>query len=548
MAQRTLLFSASDPLIDKKRERNQFPAFVLSLMFWQFIEHTITVSEHQRLMTNNTFTWSEWGQLDGLALAELVRCGEVSALEIAGQATQALFALDNSLESTLEVFEDVARRPGMEGSRADGVLFGVPLVLKDLGARLKGRRQESGSSLFKGCVSEWTDPFVARLLEAGLIPLGRSTTAELGLAWDTSTLHLGTPKVSRNPFDSRRTPGGSSGGSAALVAAGAVPIGSSSDGGGSTRIPASHCGLIGLKPTRGLCPRPLDSSEYISRISTDGVITRTVRDTAAVLDYSACVAQGGAFMSVGSDAGQYLSSLQQKRPSLRFAWSEGLWGRSAPIPPDISEKLREAASLLTSLDCEAVEIPQDNWLDWEALWESYTTNWISSRGQLELVAAQRGLQPEDLKDLLTPMVYRMYEASTGYDKFSLWRMMTLNNRVSRQYGSLFERIDVLVTPTYAASVPLTNGTSSTLHDSEIHEWFGRQLDAARYAILCNEVGAPAINVPAGIGRDGMPIGIQLCGRWGEERRLLQLAADIERARPDWFGAMPAIHVSRCTAV
>lgn len=490
------------------------------------------------------FTWEEWGRLDGLSLAAHVRKGEVSPREVAQQAAAAIAGVDTALEASLEIFDDVAQQPELEGSSKAGVLFGVPFVLKDLSARLKGRVQESGSALFRGTVAKQTDPFVANLLDAGLVPVARSTTAEMGLAWDTSTNHRGVVQVTRNPFDLRRTPGGSSGGSAALVGAGAVPIGSSSDGGGSTRIPASHCGLVGLKPTRGLCPRPLDSSEYTSRISTDGVVTRSVRDTAAVLDYSARVPLGGAFMQVASQAGAYLRALDEPRRPLRIGWSGGRWGRTASTTPDISEKLCAAVSLLGSVGCELIEVKDEEISIWAELWESYTTNWISARGQLDLVAAQKGVSPADLKALLSPMVYRMYEASATYDKASLWRMMSLNNRVTRHYGALFERIDVLLTPTYAASVPLANGASSTLGDGEVHEWFARQLDAAKYAILCNEVGAPAINVPAGVGGDSLPIGIQLCGRWGDERTLLQLAADIECARPDWFSIMPATHISR----
>ena len=138
----------------------------------------------------------------------------------------------------------------------------------------------------------------------------------------------------------------------------------------------------------------------------------------------------------------------------------------------------------------------------------------------------------------------MFETSHAYDKHSLWRMMSLNNRVTRQYGDLFGDIDVLITPTYAASVPFANGSSSTLNDGDVHAWFDRQLDAARYAILGNEVGAPALSLPTGLGDDGLPIGIQLCGSWSSELSLLQLAARIEQAKPEWFNVTPAVHVSR----
>jgi amidase len=494
-------------------------------------------------MEHNAFTWEHWGQLDGLALAEHIRRRDVHPREVALQAATAIAKVDAGLGCALEIFHDVVEMPDREGSSPDGALYGVPTLLKDLGARLQGRVQESGSALFRGEVAAWTDPFIARVLQSGLVPIGRSTTAELGLAWDTSTVHLGAPKISRNPFDTSRTPGGSSGGSAALVAAGAVPIATSSDGGGSTRIPASHCGLIGLKPTRGLCPRPLDSSEYISRISTDGVVTRSVRDTAAVLDYTASVSAGGSFMRVASQSGSYLSQLQAAPRRLRVAWSDGHWGRDTPPVSGLAERVQSVVALAQDLGHELVDIPDDDIAPWDALWDSYTTNWLSARGQLAWVAEQRGLPADALRSLLSPIVYRMFEASFEYDKRDLWNMMALNNRVTRHYGALFERIDVLITPTYAAAVPAANGTSSTLHDGDVHAWFARQLDAARYAILGNEVGAPALSLPCGVGADGMPIGVQLCGRWGDESSLLQLAAAIEQARPEWRAPAPHIHVS-----
>jgi len=495
-------------------------------------------------MSDLPFTFDEWGRLDGVAIAELVQARDVSPTEVALQASHAISRVDPQIESALEVFEDLVLDPNAAGSSASGALFGVPIMLKDLGARYKGRLQESGSALFRGTVASVTDPFVKNLLSAGLVPIGRSTTAELGLAWDTTTTYTGRPKSSRNPFNLQRTPGGSSGGSAALVAAGAVPIASSSDGGGSTRIPASHCGLVGLKPTRGLCPRPLDSSEYISRISTDGVLARTVRDCATVLDYTTQVPLGGSFMCAPVNQGGYLEALNQPRRKLRVAWSTGCWGRPGSVTLDIKTKVHSAVSLLGSLNCDLVEVSDDEIVNWSDFWESYTINWMSARGQLELVADSKGIAAADLKALLTPIVYRMYEASLAYDKRHLWRMMSLNNALTRAYGAFLDRFDVLLTPAYAAPIPDANGTSSTLRDGDVHEWFGRQMDAARYAILCNEIGAPAISLPAGLGSDQLPIGIQLCGRWSEEKTILQLAADIEQARPEWFRQLPHVHVSR----
>lgn len=491
-------------------------------------------------------SWDVWGSLDAVALAELVRSGQVSVLELAGQAAAAIARVDHELCCVLEVFEDIVENPGLSEASHEGLLYGVPILLKDLNARLKGRRQENGSALYRGAVSTETDPFISNILSSGLVPVGRSTTAELGLGWDTATIHAGALLVSRNPFDMRRTPGGSSGGSAAIVAAGAVPVATSSDGGGSTRIPASHCGLIGLKPTRGLCPRPPGGSEYQSRISTDGVLTRSVRDSAAVLDYTARVAPGGSFMEVSSDAGAYLSGLRRPPARLKIGWSCGMWGRSVALPVETVRRLEAVRSLLAEMGHDLIPINDDDIVPWADLWEGYTINWMSARSQLELVAARRGLSRDELQGLLTPMVGRMVDASARYGLADLWRMMALNDRVTRSYGALFTRIDVLLTPAYAVQVPMANGSSSTMATGNVDAWFDAQLDAARYAIPCNEVGAPALAFPTGLGNDGMPIGMQLCGRWRHEGQLLQLAHAIENTKPEWFGVRPAIHVSTVT--
>src|SRR5215472_12662134 len=179
------------------------------------------------------------------------------------------------------------------------------MLLKDLDSGLAGRKQEAGSKLFKDHVVEATDPLVDNYLSAGLIPIGRSTTPEFGMTFDTATDYLGRVKVTRNPWQRERTAGGSSGGSAAVVAARIVPISMSSDGGGSTRIPAAFCGLVGLKATRGRVPRPLAQSEYMTRIAIDGVVTRTVRDTAAAYDYLIRVPNGGSFIKIAEGSGSY---------------------------------------------------------------------------------------------------------------------------------------------------------------------------------------------------------------------------------------------------
>jgi amidase len=489
-------------------------------------------------------SWQEWGDHDGVALAAAIKRGELTAGEAAYQAASAIALLNPRLDAVLETFADMVDEPGKEGSRCEGSLYGVPMLLKDLAAGLAGRKQEQGSRLFKDYVPAWTDPIVENFLQAGLVPIGRSATPEFGLAWDTTTNYLGSVISTRNPWNVERSAGGSSGGAAAAVAAGMVPIGSSSDGGGSTRIPASLCGLVGLKPSRGLLPRPRHSSEYLSRISTDGVVTRSVRDTAGVLDYAARVPLGGSFISMRRFDQSYAGAIEHEPKPLRIGLCTGHWGRVPAVLPTIAERIEKLGDQLSSFGHLVREVDDTMICNWDEMWESYTINWIANRAMLPQIAGSQGIAPEQLQDYLTPMTWRMYEASSAYDKFDLWRSMAMNNRLTRAFGSFFSQYDVLLAPAYASVAPLANGSSSLLSGKTLDEWFGQQLDASRYAIPANEVGLPSIALPTGLDEHGMPVGAQFYGRWGDEATLLQLAAQIETAHPAWFGMAPPVHVTR----
>ena len=346
----------------------------------------------------------------------------------------------------------------------DGRLHGVPVFLKDLGSRLKGRRQESGSRLLAGNVSKDTDPLVENFLSAGLVPIGRSTTPEFGMTFDTSTNYLGRVMVTRNPWNLKYTPGGSSGGSAAMVAARVTPISMASDGGGSTRIPASYCGLVGLKATRGMVPRPLSQSEYMVRISAEGVVTRSVRDTAAVYDYITRVPNGGSFMNVARYQGSYLQAIRKDPPKLKIGLSTGTWGRPGKTDEQVAKCVREVARLMESLGHRVDEVDDKKICDWDAMWQSYYCQWIGSRAQFRTMAADRGINTPDLKDHLGPMVHRHLEAADRYDKYDIWKMMGQNNTVTRGFGAIMEKYDVLLTPTLAIRVPEANGPYSLLRN------------------------------------------------------------------------------------
>lgn len=487
--------------------------------------------------------WDEWARHDGTSLSHLVRTGQVTAAELARQTAAAVDLVDPKLEAVLEVFGDVVVNPDTDHPDPNGKLYGVPIFLKDLGSGLAGRRQENGSALFRGAVAAATDPTVENYLASGLIPVGRSTTPEFGMTFDTSTTYLGALKVTRNPWNLERTAGGSSGGSAACMAAGVTPVSMSSDGGGSTRIPAAFCGLVGLKASRGRVPQPLARSEYMTRIAIEGVVTRSVRDTAAAYETLTRVPNGGTFIAMGPPRGSYLAAIERDPRSLRVGLSTGRWGRATATDPQVAARTRDVGTLLESLGHHVEDIDDAALCDWAAMWSGYITQWIGSRAMFSTMAEERGIDVADLKQWLGPMTFRHYVASERYDKFDIFRMMACNNVVTRAFGRVMERFDILLTPTLAIRVPQANGPYALLRDEELGPWVDRLADACRYTMPGNETGLPAISVPAGLDQDGLPIGVQLHGNFAAEDMLLQVAAQMERARPQWFGAHPPVHVT-----
>ena len=486
--------------------------------------------------------WAEWARHDAVALAGLVRAGEVTPAALAAQAAAATARLNPQLAAVLEIFPDVLANPDADGPARDGGLYGVPMLLKDLGSGLKGRTQQGGSKLTRRYVVPRTDPTIANFLANGLVPLGRSTSPEFGLTFDTAT-DVEALFVTRNPWNLAHTPGGSSGGSAAAVAAGIVPVGMSGDGGGSTRIPAAFCGLVGLKASRGRVPRPHFQSEYMVRTSADGVVTRSVRDTAAVYETLTRVPRGGSFIAMGPPAGSYMEAIGRDPVPLRIALSVGDWGRSTPTDPVVAARIREVGRALEALGHTVEEVADRDICDWETLWRAYIVGWIGGTAGLGDRARALGIEPQELVSHLTPITYRHYLAAQRYTAADLMRMMADNNTVTRQFGALFDRYDALLTPTLAIRVPEANGPYSLLRDEDLDSWVGRLCDACRYTMPGNETGLPGISVPTGLDPGGLPIGAQIYAPWGQEALLMQVAAQLERAHPGWFNQAPPVHVT-----
>ncbi len=451
---------------------------------------------------------------DATALAARIRSGELSPAEAAADAAARCEAADATLHALVELFDDAIDRP----APADGPLAGVPLLVKDLGSGLAGRRQEQGSRLHAGHVVAETGPFLANALAAGLVPIGRTAVPELGYAFDTTADDTGTVRATRNPHDETRTAGGSSGGSAALVAAGAVAIATASDGGGSIRVPAAWCGLVGLKAQRGRFPRAPGGNELTARLSQEGVVTRSVRDTALAFDLLQAMPAGGSFMPLPRVAASAV--LDDDPGPLRIALSTGPFGRAGACDDAIAAVVRAAATRLEALGHQIEEVRDADVLDLDALWEPFLADWVGSAVTLD----GGGRDP---RPLLTPMVARHLDRARQRSAADAARALATNAHVTRSYGRFLERYDVLLTPVTPIRPPAANGPYSLLRDEDLDTWIARFADAGRYTMPHNETGAPAIAVPAGRDPDGLPVGVQLAGGFGGEVQLLQLARQLE---------------------
>jgi amidase len=491
-----------------------------------------------------SMSWQEWARHDATSLAALIRTGQVNPREVATQAAAAIELLEPKLDAVLEVFVDVIENPDIDRPNSAGLLYGVPILLKDIGSTLAGRRQEIGSPMMRGNVATVTDPAVANFLAAGLVPNGRSTTPEFGMSIDVSTNYLGRLKITRNPYNLARSSGGSSGGSSAMVAAGAVPVGMANDGGGSIRVPAACCGLVGLKASRGRVPRPLNSSEFITRFSTEGVLTRSVRDTAAIFETLIRIPPGGSFITMGPPARSYLDAIARPPGRLRVALSTGRWGRPNAVDVQVAARTRAVADALAALGHAVEEVKDETICDWPLLWSAYRGFWIARNASLRDLALARGVSEQDMPKIFGPLVWRHVDASRHTTVKDMFGTMEANNIVTRQFGAFLSGYDILLTPTLAVRTPMANGEFSLLReDIDLESYVDLLSDACRYLMPHNETGLPGLSMPAGLDSDGMPLGVQLTATFGAEDLLMQIAAQLEQCCPEFTPTLPSTHVT-----
>lgn len=470
---------------------------------------------------------SEYAEHDAVGLAGLIADRQVSEFEVRSAALRAIQMLNPQINAVIEAWDD-------EPQSHPGPFQGVPLLVKDLGLTVRNRRNELGSRLARGCVAASDSELMSRFRRSGLVTLGRTTTPELAASTTTENRVDGP---TRNPWDLTRSAGGSSGGSAAAVASGIVPIAHATDGGGSIRVPAASCGLFGLKPSRGRLPMGPDVDEVWAGLAVHGVLSRSVRDTASLLEVVHGPAVGDPF-HIAPPKQPYRSLLDREPGSLRIAVQEHALNGQLTAP-EVSAGLKKVCQTLESLGHHVTPVVADIGLSWEAFvelnarfWSSNTAAWIDAIA----AATDRAIDESTLE----PATLALYRLGQELSATQLLGAMYQRNIVTRNVGQIFSHYDVLLTPTLPNTQPEIgryNGGQETLDG---RGWMTRVFDHSPFTAVFNVSGCPSMSMPlAHDSASGLPIGMQFGAGYGREDLLLQLAAQLERALP-WNTRRPAV--------
>jgi len=468
---------------------------------------------------------SEYASLDAVGLRQLIESGQVTAAEVADVARDALDLAHAELNAlTLPLFS-----PALD-AEPGGPLAGVPFVIKDSGPFARGVPFALGSRSVRGAVAMVDHELMARFRAAGLVTLGQTTAPELGLSFATESARYG---VTRNPWAPDRGVGGSSGGSAALVAAGAVPLAHGNDGGGSVRVPASCCGLVGLKPSRGRTPSGPNFGEVGFGLIVEFGLARTVRDAALLLDAVAAPMLGEKYVAP-APARAYPAEVGADPGRLRVAVTTQAWS-GTPVDPQVAAVTVTVGKALEWLGHAVTEASPE--VDPEAVIEAAMLAAIATGAAM--LAGPRRPDPF-LLEAVSRRVIAETEAATALDVMA---GIDAQHRVTRPIGRFFARHDLLLTPTLG-QLPAAHGTLD--YDNPEHtvrSWLRRLFEYGPFTAPFNVSGHPAISLPLGLSRDGLPIGVQLVAAQGREDLLLRVAAQLEEAVP-WRDREPAIFVGR----
>jgi amidase len=470
----------------------------------------------------------EFSSLDATALAGLVQERQVTPIELVDAAIERIERLNPNLNVVVTPMYEQARTAAI-GKLPEGPFTGVPFLLKDLGAPFAGVRMTMASAFMRNFSPDHDSELVARLKRAGLIIIGKTNTPELGILPTTEPRLFG---ASHNPWDLNRTPGGSSGGSAAAVAAGLVPMAHGNDGGGSIRIPASCCGLFGLKPTRARNPLGPDFGDIFSGLVADHALTRSVRDSAALLDATAGPDVGDPYWAP-PPARPFLQEVRAHPGRLRIAFSTTT-PTGAKVHADCLSAVQNAAALCADLGHEVMEgAPEVNG---ELVTHAFMVLWSAGCAwTIEGLGLATGQTPS--RNQFEPLTWALYEMGRQQSASSYLLSLTFLQRVARYIARFFLKYDVWLTPTLSEP-PLPLGTFDSPPENPL-QGLRRAEAFVPFTPICNASGQPAMSVPLYWNAEGLPVGVHFVGRFGEEATLFRLAAQLESARP-WAGRRPPV--------
>jgi len=470
----------------------------------------------------------EYGSYDVLGLAELVRKKEVKPTELVDAAIERIERLNPTLNAVITPLFDQARKAAA-GDLPRGPFTGVPYLLKDIGATLGGVRMAMGTAFLKDFVPDHDSELVARLKRAGFIIAGKTNTPELGILPTTEPRFLGP---TRNPWNLDRTTGGSSGGSAAAVAARIVPAAHANDGGGSIRIPASCCGVFGLKPTRARNPLGPDLGDMFGGLIAEHAVTRSVRDSAAILDATAGPDIGDPYWAP-PPARPFLQEVAANPGKLRIAFTasevEGL-----QIHPDCIAAVKDAARLCADLghEVEEASLPVNRELIKQAFMVLWTAGCAWTIDGLALLARKT-----PSPDHFEPLTWALYEIGKKQSASTYLLFLTLLQKIARDLARSTLKYDAWITPTLAEP-PVPLGSFDSPPENPLHG-LRRAEDFVPFTPICNITGQPAMSIPLFWNQEGLPVGTHFIGRFGDEATLFRLAAQLEAARP-WAGRRPPV--------
>ncbi|MBL8717602.1 MAG: amidase [Myxococcales bacterium] len=495
--------------------------------------------------------YEEYRKQDGLGLAALVQKGEVTARELVDLAIARIEAVDGKVHSVIHRRFARAREEAARGAMAEGPFRGVPFVVKDLDGTLADEPYNAGTRALDGYVAPHDSEMFARFKRSGVVIVGKTNTPELGLvAFTEPALHGAT----YNPWNLAHTPGGSSGGSAAAVAAGIVPLAHAGDGGGSIRIPASHCGLFGLKPSRGRMPMGPDEGEswhgFVARL----VVSRTVRDSAAMFDATEGPDEGAPYVAPAL-ARPMREEIERPAGQLRIAFSARAL-LAERTHPDNRAALEDAMRLCRELGHEVVEAHPP--IDVEPLRVAYLTVVAAcTAGVVDQFAALTGKRAHPSQ--YEPVTWFLSQVGRYLSGAKVEGARSTIARTTRKVAAFMREFDVFATPTCAAP-PVKIGEllpkpwellalGALKHASPTV--VGPVLEKSLFALaetsfaatpntmLFNMTGQPAMSVPLFVNAQNLPIGTQFAARYGDEATLFRLAAQLEAARP-WKDVLPKL--------